>query len=223
MKKQLEICVFNLSDCITASKYNIDRIEFCKERNEGGLSPKKKEIKSALMYHENIFPIIRPRKGNFIYNNDEINEMINLILYCKKIGCRGVVFGVLNNKKQIDIEKCKILKEKCGDMSTTFHKAFDEIKNIYEAVDDLIKLGFDRILTSGKKEKVIDGIDEINKLANYCNGKISIMPGGDLRSDNISLFSKNESIYEFHSSCIINNNLNENEIEKLINRIGNIC
>ena len=107
-------------------------------------------------------------------------------------------------------------------MSTTFHKAFDEIKNIYKAADDLIELGFDRILTSGKKDKVIDGVDEINNLAKYCNGKLSIMPGGNLRSDNINLFSKNEAIYEFHSSCIINNNLNENEIEKLIDRIGNI-
>ena len=107
-------------------------------------------------------------------------------------------------------------------MSTTFHKAFDEIKNIYNAADDLIELGFDRILTSGKKDKVIDGVNEINNLAKYCNGKLSIMPGGNLRSDNINLFSKNEAIYEFHSSCIINNNLNENEIEKLIDRIGNI-
>ena len=222
MKKQLEICVFNLSDCITASKYNIDRIEFCKERNEGGLSPKKKEIKSALMYHENIFPIIRPRKGDFIYNNDEINEMINLIQYCKEVGCRGVVFGVLNNKNQIDIEKCKILKEKCRDMSTTFHKAFDEIKNIYEAVDDLIEIGFDRILTSGKREKVIDGVDEINKLANYCNSKISIMPGGSLRSNNIDKFTKNKDLNEFHSSCIIKNNLDENEIKNLIKKISNI-
>ena len=222
MKKKLEICVFNLNDCITASKYNIDRIEFCKERSLGGISPKKDDIKKALTYHENIFPIIRPRKGNFIYNNEELGEMVDLIEYCKKIGCKGVVFGVLNNKNQIDKEKCKMLKEKCGGMSTTFHKAFDEIKNIYKAADDLIELGFDRILTSGKKDKVIDGVDEINNLAKYCNDKISIMPGGNLRSDNINLFYKIEAIYEFHSSCIINNNLNENEIEKLIDRIVNI-
>ena len=111
MKKKLEICVFNLNDCITASKYNIDRIEFCKERSLGGISPKKDDIKKALTYHENIFPIIRPRKGNFIYNNEELGEMVDLIEYCKKIGCKGVVFGVLNNKNQIDKEKCKMLKE----------------------------------------------------------------------------------------------------------------
>ena len=85
MKKKLEICVFNLNDCITASKYNIDRIEFCKERSLGGISPKKDDIKKALNYHENIFPIIRPRKGNFIYNNEELGEMVDLIEYCKKI------------------------------------------------------------------------------------------------------------------------------------------
>ena len=109
MKKKLEICVFNLNDCITASKYNIDRIEFCKERSLGGISPKKDDIKKALTYHENIFPIIRPRKGNFIYNNEELGEMVDLIEHCKKIGCKGVVFGVLNSQNEIDKETCKIL------------------------------------------------------------------------------------------------------------------
>ena len=222
MKNKLEICVFSLKDCITASKYNIDRIEFCRDRNEGGLSPKKDDIKKALKYHDNIFPIIRPRKGNFIYDNEEINGMIDLIEYCREVGCKGVVFGVLNSQNKIDKEKCKILMGKCGDMSTTFHKAFDEIENIYKAVDDLIEIGFDRILTSGKKEKVIDGIDEINNLVKYCNGKISIMPGGSLRSENINNFIKNKFINEFHSSCIINNNLNEDEIKKLIKRISDV-
>ena len=214
--------MFSLKDCITASKYNIDRIELCKDRNEGGLSPKKDDIKKALKYHDNIFPIIRPRKGNFIYNNEEINDMIDLIEYCREVGCKGVVFGVLNSQNEIDKETCKILMKKCGDMSTTFHKAFDEIDNIYKAVDDLIEIGFDRILTSGKKEKVIDGLDEINKLVKYCNGKISIMPGGSLRSENIDNFIKNKFINEFHSSSIINNNLNENEIKKLIKRIRDV-
>ncbi len=214
--------MFSLKDCITASKYNIDRIEFCKDRNEGGLSPKKDDIKKALKYHDNILPIIRPRKGNFIYNNEEINDMIDLIQYCREVGCKGVVFGVLNSQNEIDKETCKILMKKCGGMSTTFHKAFDEIENIYKAVDDLIEIGFDRILTSGKKEKVIDGIDEINKLVKYSNDKISIMPGGSLRSENIDNFIKNKFINEFHSSCIINNNLNEDEIKKLIKRIRDV-
>ena len=95
--------------CVITGVLDTDEIEFCKERSLGGISPKKDDIKKALTYHENIFPIIRPRKGNFIYNNEELGEMVDLIEYCKKIGCKGVVFGVLNSQNEIDKETCKIL------------------------------------------------------------------------------------------------------------------
>ncbi len=222
MKKKLEICVFNIKDCIKASKHQIDRIEFCKNRKEEGISPEKKDIAEAIKIHPNIYPMIRPRKGNFVYNSQELFYMIDLITFCRKLGCKGVVFGVLNKENEIDVEKCKILLDKSGNMSTTFHKAFDETIDVFKAIDELIKLGFDRVLTSGKSKTALKGIKLINQLAIKTQNKISIMPGGDIRSDNINTFLDNKYLNDFHSSSIINNCFNETEIKKLIKRISNI-
>jgi len=222
LKKKLEICVFNIKDCIKASKHKIDRIEFCKNRKEEGISPEKKEIAEAIKLHPNIYPMIRPRKGNFVYNSQEFFEMIDLITFCRKLGCKGVVFGVLNKKNEIDVEKCKILLDKSGNMSTTFHKAFDETIDVFKTIDELIKLGFDRVLTSGKAKTALKGIKLIDKLAKKTQNKISVMPGGGIRSDNINTFLDNKYLNDFHSSSIINNCFNETEIKKLIKRISNI-
>ena len=222
MKKKLEICAFSIEDCIKVSKYKIDRIEFCKNRKEGGISPKKSEIAKAIKFFPNIYPIIRPRKGNFIYNEEELYKMVDLITFCKKVGCKGVVFGALNDDKEIDIKKCKILLEKSGNMSTTFHKAFDEVKNTFKAIEELIILGFDRVLTSGKEKNALEGIKMINDLAKKTHNKISIMPGGGIRSNNINEFLYNKYLNEFHSSCIIDNEFKEIEVENLIKRISNV-
>lgn len=222
MKKKLEICAFNIEDCIKASKYKIDRIEFCRNKKEGGLSPKKSEIAKAIKFFPNIYPIIRPRKGNFIYSEEELYKMVDLIIFCKKVGCRGVVFGALNADNEIDKKKCKILLEQSGNMSTTFHKAFDEVKNSFKAIDDLIMLGFNRVLTSGKEKSALKGIKMINNLAEKTYNKISIMPGGGIRSNNIKAFLDNKYLNEFHSSCIIDDTFSEREIENLIKRISNV-
>ena len=94
MNRRLEVCTFNISDFKQSIKHNISRIELCANKSVGGVTPSQEDIQYAVSKDVPIYPIIRPREGNFIYNNNEIKEMINSISFCKEIGCKGIVFGM---------------------------------------------------------------------------------------------------------------------------------
>jgi len=220
LKYKIEICVFNIKDLKNISKYNIQRVELCTNKRKGGLTPSKKNLEKSLEFNVPIHPIIRPRGGDFVYNKEELKLMIENINFCKKIGCNGVVFGVLDKDNNVDIEICKKLKSYCGNMSTTFHRAFDKTKYPEKAMEDIIKMGFDRILTSGQETLALKGIDLINNLSKKSNGRIIIMPGSGIRSSNIQNFKKNKSIREFHSSSYINGRICLNELNRLLKKLN---
>ena len=102
MIPQLEVCTFNISDLKKTIKYNVSRIELCINKDVGGLTPPKKDIEFAVETNMPIHPIIRPRGGDFLYNNQEMKSMINSISCCREIGCKGIVIGVLDKKNDID-------------------------------------------------------------------------------------------------------------------------
>ena len=203
MIPQLEVCTFNISDLKKTIKYNVSRIELCINKDVGGLTPSKKDIEFAVETNMPIHPIIRPRGGDFLYNNQEMKSMINSISFCREMGCKGIVIGVLDKKNDIDIQKCNELIKYAYGMSLTFHMAFDQVDNPFESMEQIIDLGFDRILTAGKKNSAIEGIDLINELALKGEKRISIMPGSKLRASNIDRFLDSNLINEYHSSCYI--------------------
>ena len=219
MNYNLEICAFNIKDCIDISKFDISRIELCANKKKGGLNPSKNSIIKSLKLNIPIHPIIRPRGGNFLYNKTELRQMIESIKFCKNIGCHGVVFGILDKKNKINIKMCKKLKTFCGNMSTTFHRAFDEIADPFDALESIIDLKFDRILTSGQKENAKEGIKLITQLAERSKNRISIMPGSGIRSSNIDLFLKNKNINEIHTSSYSDGKFSTNELKKIIKKI----
>ena len=219
MNYNLEICAFNIKDCIDISKFDISRIELCTNKKKGGLTPSKNSIIKSLKLNIPIHPIIRPRGGNFLYNKTELRQMIESIKFCKNIGCHGVVFGILDKKNKINIKMCKKLKTFCGNMSTTFHRAFDEIADPFDALESIINLKFDRILTSGQKENAKEGIKLITQLAERSKNRISIMPGSGIRSSNIDLFLKNKNINEIHTSSYSDGKFSTNELKKIIKKI----
>ena len=194
MIPQLEVCTFNISDLKKTIKYNVSRIELCINKDVGGLTPSKKDIEFAVETNMPIHPIIRPRGGDFLYNNQEMKSMINSISFCREMGCKGIVIGVLDKKNDIDIQKCNELIKYAYGMSLTFHMAFDQVDNPFESMEQIIDLGFDRILTAGKKNSAIEGIDLINELALKGEKRISIMPGSKLRASNIDRFLEKKSI-----------------------------
>lgn len=219
MIPQLEVCTFNISDLKKTINYNVSRIELCVNKDVGGLTPPKKDIEFAVNTNLPIHPIIRPRGGNFLYNNKEMESMISSISFCKEIGCKGIVTGVLNKKNGIDVKKCNELIKNASGMSLTFHMAFDQVDNSFESMEQIIDLGFDRILTAGKKNSAIEGFDLINQLALKGKDRISIMPGSKLRTSNIDRFLENNLINDYHSSCYINNSFSIIELQSLIKKI----
>ena len=219
MNYNLEICAFNIKDCIDISKFDISRIELCTNKKKGGLTPSKNSIIKSLKLNIPIHPIIRPRGGNFLYNKTELRQMIESIKFCKNIGCHGVVFGILDKKNKINIKMCKKLKTFCGNMSTTFHRAFDEIADPFDALESIINLKFDRILTSGQKKNAKEGIKLITQLAKRSKNRISIMPGSGIRSSNIDLFLTNKNINEIHTSSYSDGKFSTNELKKIIKKI----
>ena len=219
MNQNLEVCTFNLNDFNSAIQHNITRIELCSNKGVGGISPEINEVKYATSKGIPIHPIIRPRPGNFSYNKKEIQHMINYISHCRELGCKGIVFGILDKNYEIDLINCKKIIRESKDISKTFHMAFDMTKDVFDSMEKIIDLGFDRILTSGKNKSAIEGKEIINELAIKGHNRISIMPGSKLRSSNIDAFTNNNFIHEYHSSCYINNKFSEIELNKLIKKI----
>ena len=213
MTRILEVCSFNLTDFNKIIKHKVSRVELCVQKEVGGLTPPRSDIEYAVSKNIPIHPIIRARPGNFTYNRKELNEMIDSVKYCRDIGCKGVVLGILDKSNSIDYVNCKRLVKESKGISLTFHMAFDLTRDPFLSMEKIIDLGFDRILTSGQKESAVTGIKLINELAEKGEKRISIMPGSSVRSSNIDLFLQKKIINEFHSSCYINNKFSEKELK----------
>ena len=178
------------------------RIELCDNPFEGGTTASYGFIKTA---RENLsielYPIIRPRGGDFLYSKIEFEVMKADIDNCKSLGCDGVVIGILNADGTVDKKRCKQLVEIAHPMKVTFHRAFDRTNDPFKAMEDIISIGCARILTSGQKNLAIDGEELLNKLVKQANNRIIIMPGSGLNSDNIEILVKNTNATEFHTSA----------------------
>jgi len=198
-----EACVGNYEEAISAGKRGADRIELCDNLIEGGTTPSYGTIKKTLEKLDiPIMVIIRPRGGNFIYTKDEVEIMKYDIQMCKDLGAHGVVIGAIKESK-IDMDIIKELISLANPLSITFHMAFDEIEDKYTAIDELIELKIDRILTKGGSEDAVAGKDIIRELINYANGRISIMPGKGVNSDNRDFILTYTGANEIHGSKVI--------------------
>lgn len=215
----LEVACFNLESCLIAQNAGAKRIELCENYSAGGLTPNQDLIAEARSNLKiDLFVMIRPRDGDFIYSDIELEEMRSQIEYCKELNCNGVVFGILTDDKKVDTEKCKELVDLAKPLSCTFHRAFDETTNISEALEDVIKCGFSRILTAGQHRTANEGISNLKQLIEKANHRIKIMPGGGIRSSNISELMSRTKATEFHSAAITGKNeiADETEIKKII-------
>ncbi len=201
---QLEICCFNYASCLVAAKAGAHRIELCADPGDGGTTPAFGTIKLVKeKTNLQVYPIIRPRGGDFLYNDDEYLMMRTDILLCRELGCEGVVIGLLNRDGTVDKERCKRLVQLAYPMGVTFHRAFDRAVSPFEALEDIIETGCERILSSGQHPTAIEGIQLLNELVRQSNDRISIMPGSGVRSSNIITLAKETSATEFHSSARI--------------------
>lgn len=197
----IEIATSDFTTTKSAVEGGADRIELCANLDEGGTTAsygtirRCREIFSVLLY-----PIIRPRGGDFLYKKEEYEIMINDINFCKELGCDGVVIGLLNMDGTIDIARTSELIEVAYPMGVTFHRAFDRCRDPFAALEELIEIGCERILTSGQQQTVSDGMDLIAQLNKAADERIIIMPGSGVRKENIKMLAEETKCTEFHSS-----------------------
>ncbi len=205
--KTLEICAFSIDSCIQAENNGANRIELCSSAHEGGTTPAYGLIKQACnTVSIPIVPIIRPRGGDFHYSNNEFEIMKHDITVAKELGCFGVALGILNKNNTIDIERTTTLVKLAHPMKVTFIRAFDLTTDPFQAMEDIIECGCDRILTSGLELKAENAVNLLNKLIQKANGRITIMPGSGINELNIKTLSEQIETTEFHASVRVIHN-----------------
>ena len=192
----IEVCAESYKYAEKAEKAGADRIELCKDLHLDGITPDYESAKRTIdTLNIPVFILIRPREGDFIYSNEEFELMKQDIVKFKEIGCKGIVSGILNYNKNIDIERTKELVNLSRPLEFTFHRAFDVVSDPLKEIENLIEIGVDRVLTSGQKDKGIEGLELLKEFKNISKNRIKIMPGSGINKSNIVNFKSFEEIH----------------------------
>ncbi len=201
----LEVCAASLASVKEAAAGGASRIELCSALGEGGVTPSAGFIsmagKVAADAGMRMHVLIRPRGGDFVYDADEIGCMVADIRMARQCGADGVVIGALRPDGNIDIDTCGRLMDEAVDMSVTFHRAFDMCREPHEALEAVIRLGCHRILTSGCAPSAEKGVGTLAALNRLANGRIIILPGAGVNSDNAASILEHSGCCEIHASA----------------------
>ena len=216
----LEICTNSIHSALAAKAGGANRIELCQDLEHGGITPSYGLIKAvqASIGGMDLFVLIRPRPGNFVYDDHEFEIMRRDIELCRDLGCNGVVLGVLDETGRVDLKRCKELVDLARPMQVTFHRAFDDCQNQERALEQVIEMGCERVLTSGGQASAIDGIEQIARLVKQAKGealsdfrgmsvelmspgRIIIMPGAGITSYEVRRLLDEAGVKEVHASA----------------------
>jgi copper homeostasis protein len=197
----IEIATTDFTTTKSAAEGGADRIELCTALTDGGTTASYGTIKKCReAFKVQLFPIIRTRSGDFLYTDEEFDIMMNDVKMCNQLQCDGVVIGLLNRDGDIDLNRTSKIIEAAYPMEVTFHRAFDRCRDPFKAMEQLIEIGCQRILTSGQKATAPEGISLITQLVQLAREKIIIMPGSGVRKENIRELAQKTGVKEFHSS-----------------------
>jgi len=181
MQPRVEVCVESAEGALAAQKGGADRVELCANLLEGGTTPSAGAIEIARRdLTIELAVMIRPRGGDFCYSDAEFEVMRRDVEFAKSSRADTVVFGILLEDGQIDKERTAVLAAAARPLKVTFHRAFDMTRDPYTALEDLIALGIDRVLTTGQQNSLLEGIDLISELVKRAGNRIVVMPGGDI-------------------------------------------
>jgi len=197
----LEICADSLESAAAAEAGGANRIELCSSLLEGGVTPSAgliSTIRSRLAI--DIYVMIRPRGGDFCYSAAEFETMEQDVLTAKQLGVHGIVFGILTEDGDIDVDRTRHLVEIARPLKSTFHRAFDMSRELSKSLADVIRTGADRILTSGGEQNVEDGLPAVAKLVRAAGPRISIMAGGGVSESNVHRVIEETGVREIHAS-----------------------
>lgn len=196
-----EICVDSIAGVRAAAEAGAARVELCASLIEGGITPSIGMVRRAVAAADGrlkVHVIIRPRGGDFLYSEDEFAAMREDIAAAKDAGAAEIVIGLLDAEARIDEARTAALIAAARPLSATFHRAFDVSRDPLESLEALIRMGVDRLLTSGQEPGVLEGAPLIRKLIASAAGRIVIMPGGDITPRNAARIAAETGAEEFH-------------------------
>lgn len=201
MKYQIEICANSVQSAINAEIGGANRVELCDNLWEGGTTPSYASIALAKERIEiPIFVLVRPRGGDFVYDDLEFETIKRDIVHAKSLGVAGIVSGVLLPDGQVDVVRTSELVKLSDPLPFTFHRAFDQTPDMLYALEELVKCGVKRILTSGQRRSAIEGLDQLKLLLKHASGRITILPGGGISKKNVKEI-QSVGCKEFHLSA----------------------
>ena len=196
----LEISVEALESALAAERGGADRIELCRNLSVGGVTPDADLLRAVrAQVRIPIFSMVRPRAGDFVYSSAEFAEMKRSVVGAKESGMDGVVLGVLTKEHRVDVERTRELTELARPLPVTYHRAFDEIADVHQALEDIIQSGAKRVLTSGGAKSALEGAATLAKLIEAAGERIAIVPGAGISSVNIAEVARRTRAREFHS------------------------
>jgi copper homeostasis protein len=197
-----EIVVYNIESALKAQEGGADRIELCENPLEGGTTPSLGTVETVRRNVTlDVFVMIRPRGGDFLYSRDEFYAMKRDIYHFQKLGVDGFVFGILNPDGTLDKVRCKELIAIARPLKVTCHRAFDMAHDLLRTLEDCIEVGFDRILTAGGKAHAAEGVEVIAKLVRQAAGRIHMMPGSGVNEKTVSEIVRLTGVNEIHFSA----------------------
>jgi copper homeostasis protein len=195
----VEACVDSVESALAAERAGAARLELCDNLNDGGTTPSAGMIAACkAQVAIPVFVIIRPRGGDFVASRFELDVMLRDIAVARSLGADGIVIGLLTPDGDIDIEQTARLREEAGGLPVTFHRAFDGVRDRRAALDALIALGIDRVLTSGGARRAIDGVEEIAALVAQAGDWTGVMAGGGIRQSNAEEILQRTGVRELH-------------------------
>ena len=202
-KYRFEVCANGVESCLAAQEGGADRVELCAGIPEGGTTPSYGEIKVArrVLSTTRLHVIIRPRGGDFLYTPLEVERMVEDIRVCRELGVDGVVIGCLCADGSLDMDANRRLVEAAQGMSVTFHRAFDRCNDPRCALEQLIELGVDRVLTSGQQPTALEGAPLLAQLHKFAADRIIILAGCGVNEQNIKQIQTETGVREYHFSA----------------------
>ena len=194
-----EVCVDSIESALAAERGGADRVELCSDLLEGGLTPSYGVLQVAReRLRIGIMVMVRPRGGDFCYSDAEFAAMLHDVRMAREANAQGVVFGLLTPEGEVDVERTGRLVHEARPLAVTFHRAFDMTRDPFEALETLVGLGVDRVLTSGQEATVVEGLDLIAELLARAAGRIIVMPGGGITDRNIARIRAKAPAPELH-------------------------
>jgi copper homeostasis protein len=227
-KRLLEISVESVDAALAAERGGAQRIEFCRNLREGGTTPGCEELRAVrARVSLPIFSMVRPRGGGFFYSEAEFETMKSDVDAAKRFGMDGVVLGLLDSEGRVDVERTKNLVELARPLPVTFHRAFDECGDLRDSLENVIRTGAARLLTSGGKRTAPEALDLLGELVRIAGERLIVMPGSGLHAGNIREAAEKTGAREFHAglSSVVANPATElgdfeEEVRKMVSVLG---